>query len=95
MQIVTWIQAHAGQIVDVLAQVFFCVVIVATLISKLLGKKFDWVDNSESKVVKILQWLPTIGIHPSYETVKQAYDELQEEKVVAEGKQDGDDKAAS
>lgn len=65
-------------IVQVIALFLMCLVLIATVVVRLTPSKTD--DEKLSAfangLVKVLSWLPTIGINPKTQALQKAYEEL-------------------
>lgn len=65
--------------------------IVATFIARLTKSKADddFVANCGSKLMKVLQWLPTIGVNPRTKELESAYVSLKIENAELKAQADG------
>lgn len=75
--------AKAPELITILGNVMLALVILGTIITKALGKSFPWIDGSETKIVAVLHWLPTLGIHPATRALEDAYNQLKSETAAA------------
>jgi hypothetical protein len=62
---------------EVLAQAIMTLVILASIIAKIYPKMRPGLDAVSSKVLKIIQWLPTFGFSPRTLELEKALAELQ------------------
>lgn len=71
-------------IIQVIALLGMVLSITATIVVRLTPSKTDdeQVSNFVAKFMKVLQWLPTIGVNPQTKKLQEAYEELK-------AKQDG------
>ncbi len=80
-------------LIQVIALLGMAVSILATLIVRLTPSKSD--DEAVGKVtaffLKLLHWMPTIGVNPQTKKLEEAYAELkaQEQEVKAEAPKSG------
>lgn len=60
-----------------LAQLFVALCVVATVVIRLPGVKGkEDTDGIVAKVIKVIQWLPTIGINPKTKALEDALNDL-------------------
>lgn len=64
--------------IQVLSEVLLGLVITATSISRVVakGKHMSKVDGFASKLLKVIQYLPTFGINPKTKELEEAYKEV-------------------
>jgi len=66
------------EIIQVIALLGMVVTILATIIARLTAntKDDEIVGKFASIVVKLIKWLPTIGMNPQTKKLEEAYEEL-------------------
>lgn len=67
---------------EFLAQILGGIVIVATVVAKLTPTPKDdsIVDKVAKIVLKVVKYLPTLGVNPNTKSLEKAYDELKKEE---------------
>lgn len=70
--------AKATEILHAIAMMGMIISILATIIVRITPSKTDDDTVSEwvKKMMKVLQWLPTIGVNPQTKKLEEAYQEL-------------------
>jgi hypothetical protein len=70
--------AKIPDIIEVFALLGMVLSILATVVVRLTPSKLDdeKVSSLTAKFVKVLQWLPTIGVNPQTKKLEEAYHEL-------------------
>lgn len=65
-------------IIQVIALFGMVISLVATVVVRLTPSKTDdeQVSNFVAKFMKVLAWLPTIGVNPQTKKLQEAYEEL-------------------
>lgn len=70
--------SKAPDVVNAAGNTLLAVVIVATLIARIVGAKSkeQFLGEEAPKLIKILHWLPTVGINPRTAKLEEAYQDL-------------------
>lgn len=65
-------------LIQMIALVLMAVTLLATVIVRITPSKSDdeMVHGFAGKLLKILQWLPTIGVNPQTKKLQEAYEEI-------------------
>lgn len=68
----------APDVINVIGNTLLAVVIVATLVVRIIGAKDkeSWIGAQAPKLIKLLHWLPTLGLNPQTKKLEDAYAEL-------------------
>jgi hypothetical protein len=67
---------------EIIAQILGGLVIVATAVAKLLPKnsQSESVRAVTDMILKVIQYLPTLGVNPKTEHIEKAYKQMLDEK---------------
>jgi len=72
------ILAKIPDIIQIIALVGMVLTLVATVVVRFTPSKLDdeVVAGLAGKLIKVLQWLPTIGVNPRTKALEEAYKEI-------------------
>ena len=79
--------AKIPDLIQVIALLGMAVCILASLVVRLTATKVDdeAVGKATAFFMKLLRWLPTIGVNPQTKKLEEAYEELKEKEAVQSG----------
>ena len=73
--------AQVQPYVEIISQALVGIIILATVLARAIsgGKYSEDITKAGGQLIKLLAWLPTLGLNPNTKKLQEAYDDLKKD----------------